>query len=549
MSKPSTYTIKNGDTLSGIAKSTGTTVDELVKLNNIADPNKIYAGESLTLPSASASTGKTSGAGKATEQSTGFTYDKFTYDDYAESDTVKAANAALQAQIDAKPGAYQSKWQGQIDSIIDSILNREKFSYDVNSDALYQQYKDQYSALGKMAMQDTMGQAAAMTGGYGNSYASTAGNQAYQSYLSQLNEVVPELYGMALDRYNAEGQELYNQYGLLTDQENQDYGRYQDEYSKWADERNYLQGVYSDERSFDYGKYASEREFAYGTYADDKNYAYNEYRNAIADQQWQTEYDEKVRQYNEGMAYQKERDQISDAQWDKKHQLDVNADKRAAEAWAAEKESINNNKYSYSGTTEGGTSFNNGGLTDGQVKQLQAVLGVDADGKYGPASKEAAGGLTAEEAYAKFVGGDNVDGGEPVSKITPEIESKAASFENNDALANWAYGLADADVISEDEADQLIAKYMDPNEKRIENEDGTTSLSYTEMVKSTAGWSVDYNGGANLFGVDRNARVKTPTGDTVELKNLVDYLVAEGMKKSVAKDYVIKLQQNLGIDD
>lgn len=306
MSKPSTYTIKDGDTLSGIAKSNGTTVEELAKLNNIADPNKIYAGEALTLPGAASSTDKTSGAGKATEQSTGFTYDKFTYDDYKESDTVKAADAALQAQIDAKPGAYQSKWQGQIDSIIDSIRNREKFSYDVNSDALYQQYKDQYSALGKAASQDVMGQAAAMTGGYGNSYASTAGNQAYQSYLSQLNKVVPELYGMALDRYNAEGQELYNQYGLLADQENQDYARYQDEYSKWADERNYLQGVYSDERSFDYGKYADERTFDYGVYADDKNYAYNEHRNAIADQQWQTEFDESVRQHNESMAFTKQ---------------------------------------------------------------------------------------------------------------------------------------------------------------------------------------------------------------------------------------------------
>lgn len=237
--------------------------------------------------------------------SDGFSYSDFKYDDYAESDTVSQAYAALQAQLAAKPGAYESQWQGQINSIIDSILNREDFSYDVNSDALYQQHKDQYTSLGKLAMQDTMGQAAAMTGGYGNSYASTAGNQAYQSYLSQLNEVFPELYGMALDQYNQEGQEMYNQYGLLADRESQDYTGYMDEYNQWASERDYLQGVYSDERSFDYGKYADERDFAYGTYADDKSYAYNEYRNAIADEQWQKEYDESVRQYNESMAEEK----------------------------------------------------------------------------------------------------------------------------------------------------------------------------------------------------------------------------------------------------
>ena len=188
-------------------------------------------------------------------------------------------------------------WQGQINGIIDRIMNREDFSYDVNSDALYQQYKDQYSTLGKLAMQDTMGQAAGLTGGYGSSYASTAGNQAYQSYLSQLNEVVPELYGMARDQYNQEGQDLYNQYGLLTDQENQDYGKWVDQYNQWASERDHLQGVYNDERNFDYGKYS-----------DDKSYAYDEYRNAISDQQWE-----------------------------KNYELNKNADARAAESWALEK--------------------------------------------------------------------------------------------------------------------------------------------------------------------------------------------------------------------
>lgn len=218
-----------------------------------------------------------------------FTYEDFTYNDYKESPVVSQALATLQQQLAAKPGAYQSTWQGQINGIIDRIMNREDFSYDVNSDALYQQYKDQYSALGKLAMQDTMGQAAGLTGGYGSSYASTAGNQAYQSYLSQLNDVVPELYGMARDQYNQEGQEMYNQYGLLVDQENQDYGRYVDKYNQWASERNHLQGVYSDERNFDYGQYVDDRNFEYGKYSDDKSYAYSEHTQKQAYEQAKVE--------------------------------------------------------------------------------------------------------------------------------------------------------------------------------------------------------------------------------------------------------------------
>lgn len=359
MSK-SKYTIQSGDTLEKIAKQNNTTVDELARINNIADPNKIKAGNTLELSAnGSATNAGASGNSAGKTEASGFQYDAFSYNDYKESDTVKQANAALQAQMDAKPGAYQSKWQGQIDSIIDSIRNREAFSYDVNSDALYQQYKDQYTALGKLASQDTMGQAAAMTGGYGNSYASSAGNQAYQQYLSQLNEVVPELYGMARDQYNAEGQELYNQYGLLADQENQEYGRYQDAYSQWASERDHLQGVYNDERSLDYSKYADDRNFEYGKYSDDKNLEYNEYRNAIADQQWQTEYDESVRQYNENMAYQKERDAVSDAQFEKTHALNVNADNRANAAEAREAEAWEMEKKAYEEAKASGGSGNN----------------------------------------------------------------------------------------------------------------------------------------------------------------------------------------------
>jgi hypothetical protein len=331
-------------------------------------------------PSTGAAVSTGSSGGGASDSGASASRNEFTYNDYKESDTVSQAYAALQQQLAAKPGDYQSTWQGQINSIIDRIMNREEFSYDVNSDALYQQYKDQYSSLGKLAMQDTMGQAAALTGGYGSSYASTAGNQAYQSYLSHLNEVVPELYGMALDKYNQEGQELYNQYGLLADQENQDYGRYVDQYNQWASERDHLQGVYSDERNFDYGKYSN-----------DKSYAYDEYRNAIADQQWEKNY-----QLNE-------------------------------EAFELEKQAYNDSTKSYTGTTDSGVDYNNGSLTNGQIKELQAALGLEATGLYGERAKKAAGGLSAEEAYAKYVGSTSGAGDVEINYLSPEEHVEALS--------------------------------------------------------------------------------------------------------------------------
>lgn len=44
---PVTYTIKKGDTLSGIAKKYNTTVEKLVELNNIKDADKIYVGQKI----------------------------------------------------------------------------------------------------------------------------------------------------------------------------------------------------------------------------------------------------------------------------------------------------------------------------------------------------------------------------------------------------------------------------------------------------------------------------------------------------------------------
>jgi hypothetical protein len=101
----------------------------------------------------------------------------------ASKDVENAKKAKTQAENAVKSyGNFSYAKQGAYDKAMNDILNRKAFSYDLNGDALYQQYKDMYMAQGKLAMQDTMGQAASMTGGYGNSYAASAGNQAYQGY-------------------------------------------------------------------------------------------------------------------------------------------------------------------------------------------------------------------------------------------------------------------------------------------------------------------------------------------------------------------------------
>ena len=263
---------------------------------------------------------------------------EFSYGEYEKSDLVLQAEELLRQHLANKPGEYTSAWQAQLDDTLNRILNREKFSYDLNADMLYNQYKDQYVLQGQQAMMDAMGQAAAMTGGYGNSYAQTVGQQTYQGHLQQLNDKIPELYQLALDQYNREGEDLYNQYALYADREDQDYGRYRDsqsdyyadldrltedaryqaetDYGRWAEGYNMAYGQHRDTMSDyytdlnradneywnqynrDYGQYADDRNFAYDNYWNEQSFDYQKDRDQKADEQWQATFDEGVRQFN-----------------------------------------------------------------------------------------------------------------------------------------------------------------------------------------------------------------------------------------------------------
>lgn len=111
-------------------------------------------------------------------------------------------------------GAVQDPYAAQANVLYQQLMNRGPFRYDLQGDQLYRQYADQYSMLGQQAMQDAMGTAAGLTGGYGNSYAAQVGNQAYQQYLGQLNGMIPEFYDRAYQAWLNQGDDLLMRYQL-----------------------------------------------------------------------------------------------------------------------------------------------------------------------------------------------------------------------------------------------------------------------------------------------------------------------------------------------
>jgi hypothetical protein len=143
-----------------------------------------------------------------------------------------------------------------------------------------------------------MGQAAAMTGGYGNSYAATAGNQAYQAHLEGLNDIVPELYQMAYDRYNQEGQDMLNQYSMAKGVYDTKYGEYADAMNQYNADNAFLYGAYSDSWNRDYGKWSDGYQQAWDQHVQDiLNAQY------AREEEWkQAEFDEAIRQHDEAMA-------------------------------------------------------------------------------------------------------------------------------------------------------------------------------------------------------------------------------------------------------
>lgn len=373
-------------------------------------------------------------------------YDTSTWD---ESEKGSAAGSAYEAAKEAinSYGDFVFSENEWLNSLKDSIKNYGEFSYDVNSDALYQQYADQYIRQGKLASADATGQAAAMTGGYGNSYAATVGNQAYQSYLQQLNDKVPELYQLALDRHNMGKQELYDQYGMLLSEYEREYGQYSDEYQQLLD----ALGIAKDD-------YYSGADMFYAEQGNKNNVLGQEFTDAMS-----------IWNANSANAWEQ-------AKWDESLNQYANNEEWKQKEWEA------NVSGSGSGSSNNGGSSNKGGTT-----QTGSTSG-------------------------------NLD----------SIRNKAATFTDNDAL------------------DAYLTKQYE-NGKITYEEMGELMLEFEIPSLNERNWTLSDDGGVNWFwGIDNNAVVKDQYGNSYRLDKLIDALVAEGMSKDEAKDYVKKLQSKLG---
>ena len=241
--------------MSGYSGSASQNTKLLRILQGGAQPTNSTAAKAQELANAAPSNNVTAGVTTASGSASGRTEAKPAYQ---RSDRVNEYYEKTRKLERNKPDEFESKYEGQISDILDNILNRPKFSYtseDMTNDDLYKMYRDQYMRQGNHAMRDTMGNAASLTGGYGNTYASAAGQQAYDNYVSMLNDKALDFYDRAYQRYNDEGQNLYNQMNVVTGLDNADYQRHRDTVSDYYNDLNYYNGRYNQEYGYDYGQY------------------------------------------------------------------------------------------------------------------------------------------------------------------------------------------------------------------------------------------------------------------------------------------------------
>lgn len=208
----------------------------LVKQNGeaVVENNDTQKVQQQTAPAADAGNGETVTGGSGTTGTTAKT---------GIPEAAAAGTGVQETQPKSKgvdfshiSAEYEGKYDQQLADLYNQITQRKPFEYNSEDDMLYQQYVDRYTKGGKMAMEDTVGQAAALTGGYGNSYAQRVGQQTYDEYMTGLNDQASTLMQQAYQRYMDQGDQLTKQYSMLGQLAADDYNKWADQYERAMNE-------------------------------------------------------------------------------------------------------------------------------------------------------------------------------------------------------------------------------------------------------------------------------------------------------------------------
>lgn len=311
--------------------------------------------------------------------------------------------------FDQEAPVYDNQYAEQQQALLDAILNRPDFTWSKETDPLWGSYKKSYLREGDRATANALAQASAASGGRPSTAAVTAATQAGDYYATQLNDIIPTLYQQAYDRYLNEYSMMLQDLGAVNTQEQLDYAKYLDQLTQYNTDRNFAYDTYLGDFNILQGQLASlqgQDDVDYGRYLDTIN---------LGIQRDETEYQ---RQQQDQALVQAQVDAILAAGGTPSAELVgasgysseyIQALEDAYRREAAERTSVSSGGGGRGGS--GGSGYDNGGLTTTQIQQMQTALGVTPDGMWGPETQAAAGGLSADQAWAIMSDGETGNGG------------------------------------------------------------------------------------------------------------------------------------------
>lgn len=178
-------------------------------------------------------------------------------------------------------GSFNYDGQDSYQKLLDSIVNQQPFSYDLQSDPSWSSYKKAYMREGDRASANALAQASAASGGRASSYALSAAQQAGNYYAGKLADVIPTLEQNAYDRYNSDFNNRLSSLGALQSDREFDY-------ESWMNEYNMMQnslGNYQSQDATDYQRYLDSYNQRYQAEQDKLAQEQQAYENALASYQ------------------------------------------------------------------------------------------------------------------------------------------------------------------------------------------------------------------------------------------------------------------------
>lgn len=153
---------------------------------------------------------------------------------------------------------YADLYLDKAEDILSQLEKYEDFEYNPDSDPVFQAYKKMYMTEAERAAEDSMAEYSALTGGYVNSAAATAGALAEQYYAKKLTDAIPELAAAAYERYADGYNRRLNAANLLTEMYNAAYNNAQSANTLLRDNINYSAAADTSRNNAAYEKAAAE---------------------------------------------------------------------------------------------------------------------------------------------------------------------------------------------------------------------------------------------------------------------------------------------------